>query len=305
MCAAERGLRFIRRLRELAPNASLVICSFKEEEWEPPFLDQIRTFALDHDASFIEARDVGARRHGAFWSTTEVDLIFAVGWRYIVPPTVYSLARLGAYVFHDSLLPAYRGFSPTVWAMVNGEARTGVSLLVMGEAADAGDLVDQESIDIGATERIAAVMERVTSTYLAILERRLPELIAGTARATPQDHARATYACKRLPDDNRIDWRHPAKQINDLIRAVSEPYPGAWTLIHARRMRIWRAELPLVAQRYIGSVPGRVVGIDSDSGALVLTGDGVLRVSKVQLDGSADVLPASAVIDRTTLTLGP
>ena len=128
-CATRRGQRFLQKLHELRPEADLLVFSFAEEPWEPPFLDDIRRLTLDCGGQFFEAKQVGAARWADLWESTPVDLMLAVSWRYIIPPRVYERARLGAYVFHDSLLPEYRGFSPTVWAMINGEDHTGVTLL--------------------------------------------------------------------------------------------------------------------------------------------------------------------------------
>ena len=128
-CATRRGYRFLEKLRALLPDADLLVFSFREEPWEPPFLDNIRQLTVEYGGDFYESKQVGAARWADLWNETPIDLMFAVSWRYIIPAAVYEQARLGAYVFHDSLLPDYRGFSPTVWAIINGQNHTGVTLL--------------------------------------------------------------------------------------------------------------------------------------------------------------------------------
>src|SRR5262245_35287736 len=241
LCATRRGLRFLERLAELAPEAELVVFSFREEAYEPPFFDAIREAANARGGRFFESRHVGEEKLRSFWETAEVDLAFVVSWRYLIPPEVYRRPRRGTFVFHDSLLPEYRGFAPTVWALVNGEDHTGVTLFEIAEEMDAGPVVDQKRVPIAPLETIAEVLGRVTGTYLDLLERNLPCLLAGTAPRMPQDHERATYTCRRVPDDNRIDWNQPASAIHNLVRAVSEPYPGAFTDLDGRRLTIWAA----------------------------------------------------------------
>jgi len=302
-CATRRGLRFLARLRELAPDAQLVVLSFKEEAFEPPFLEDIRALASSAGATFIEARSLAREELAAFFRDTPIDLLFAVSWRYLIPRAVSSRARLGAFVFHDSLLPAYRGFSPTVWALLNGERTLGATLFHMAEDVDSGAIVDQAGIEVGPEETIAEVMERVTGLYLTMLERSLDGLRRGTAPGVPQDEHLATYTCKRLPEDNRIDWSAPASAIHDLIRAVTRPYGGAYTTLGGRRLRVWSSRRVTPGRRFVGGVPGRVIQVRPGEGAVVLTGDGELLVTAAQLEGEAPV-PADQLLKSLSITLG-
>ena len=198
-CATRRGYRFLRKLAQLAPEAEFVIFSFKEDAWEPPFLDDIRQLTGNIGGQFYETKQAGSIRWQALWE--RVDLMFAVNWRYIIPLDVYEHARLGAYVFHDLLLPEYRGFSPTVWAIINGEDHTGVTLFNMVKDYDAGEIIGQERVPIQPDDTIATVMERVTEAYLGLLDTYLPQLIVGNTARARQDESRATYTCKLIPDD--------------------------------------------------------------------------------------------------------
>src|SRR5262245_21210415 len=112
-CATRRGYLFLKRLTELLPQCELTVFSFKETPWEPPFLGDIRQLAVSCGARFIQARQVGSQIYDSFWESSAVHLMFAVNWRYLIPAKVYQRAQMGAFAFHDSLLPQYRGFSPT------------------------------------------------------------------------------------------------------------------------------------------------------------------------------------------------
>jgi methionyl-tRNA formyltransferase len=294
-CATHRGLLFLERLHALMPQAALTVYSFREEPHEPAFLETIRAASNARGASFVEARQVDP--HGDF------DLLLAVSWRYIIPPRVYGRARLGAYVFHDSLLPSYRGFSPTVWAMINGEKQTGVTLFSMSEGFDEGDIADQQAVPIGAEETVAEVMERVTGGYLELLERNFQVLITGRVTLRAQEPELATYCCRRLPADNRIDWNQSSRVIHNLVRAVTRPYPGAFTTLDGRRLTVWAARSLEGAPAWVGRVPGRVAQVRRGEGAVVLTGDGALLLTNVQAD-DGEIVGADEVLDKPSLTLG-
>ncbi|MCK6561190.1 methionyl-tRNA formyltransferase-like protein [candidate division KSB1 bacterium] len=300
--ATKRGCLFLKKLKRLVPDYHITVFSFREEPWEPPFFEEIRELTAEAGGSFFEAKHVGDQQFQEFWQNQKVELIFCVSWRYMVPSLVYQKATKGTYVFHDSMLPRYRGFSPTVWAVINGEQQTGVTLFEMADEVDAGDIIDQEEVSIGTDETIQPVIDRVTQTYLALLERNLFPLLGGTARKTPQDHAHATFVCKRLPEDNRIDWTAPARSSYNLIRAVTAPYPGAYTTLNDRTLRVWSAKLLDSVSRYEGVIPGRVVRFQQGEGATVLTGKGALLLQEVQFDGEERVC-ASRILNRLSCTL--
>lgn len=288
-CASNRGLLFARHLRELAPEAELTLFSFREEPWEPPFLADIEHFAAESGARLIETRHLHANAHADFWNETPPDLLFAVGWRYLLPACVFERPRLGSWIFHDSLLPRFRGFAPTVWAMINGEQQAGATLFRLSTEhhdVDSGPILDQSAVPIGPEDDISKVMQRVTQTYLDLLERNLSTLLNGTARPTEQDESLATYTCKRVPEDARIDWRRTAREIHNLIRASSRPYPGAFAELNGERITIWRAA-PVEGRRYVGAVPGRVIERRHGQGVVVLTGDGALLLAEVQREGES------------------
>lgn len=303
LCATQRGYRFLRKLSDLVPHCELVVFSFPEEPWEPRYLDDIRQLTLERGGQFFEAKQVGAARWRQFWDSTAIDLMFAVSWRYMIPASVYQRARLGTFVFHDSLLPAYRGFAPTVWSIINGEDHTGVTLFEIAEHVDEGAVVAQKRVPIGPDDFITDVLERVTESYLELLEQNLEQLIQGTAPRSPQDELFATYTCRRLPEDNQIDWTASTASIYNLIRAVSRPYPGAFTYLGGEKMTIWSAKRLANPRRYVGRVPGRVVEVRPGEGTVVLTGDGSLLLAEVQVEGGEAVC-ASDVLNSLAHTLG-
>ena len=210
--------------------------------------------------------------HDAIADRLRPDLILSFYYRRMIPMRLLALARLGALNMHGSYLPRYRGRAPVNWAVLHGERTTGVTLHHMVAEPDAGDIVDQEPIPIGGRDTAAQVMARVADTAVAILDRQLDALLAGTAPRRPQDHARATYFGRRTPEDGRIDWARPAPEIFNLIRAVTRPYPGAFAdFADGRRLIVWWAE-PVPGE----PAPGRILG---EEPLVIGTGQGHLAVT--------------------------
>lgn len=303
--ATQRGLRCLQRVHALVPTLRLIVFSFREDDHEPPFMDAIRAATEAAGGTFYEARKVDGPKWEALWASTPVTLMLSVSWRYMIPASVYRLPTRGAYVFHDSLLPTYRGFAPSVWALVNGATESGATLFCMEDAVDSGDIVEQRRVPIGPDDTIAVLMERVTLTYLALLDAQLVPLLEGRAPRTPQDQSLATFTCKRTLGDNRIDWTRPAAQVYNLIRAVTSPYPGAWTTLNGAKLTVWSAQRLPDYRRYVGVVAGRVLEVRAGVGAVVLCTDGVaLLLEWVQCEGEGERKRADQVLKSIAMTLG-
>jgi methionyl-tRNA formyltransferase len=152
-------------------------------------------------------------------------------------------ARRGALNMHGSLLPKYRGRAPVNWAILKGERETGATLHYMVERADAGDIVDQQSVPILQDDDAREVFAKVTVAAETILARSLPALIAGTAARTPQRIVPGQYFGRRDPADGRIDWSRPALEIHNLVRAVAPPFPAAFAQVGGERWEIHRTRI--------------------------------------------------------------
>jgi methionyl-tRNA formyltransferase len=199
------------------------------------------------------------------------DLIFSFYYRNMIHEDILTVPRLGAFNMHGSLLPKYRGRVPINWAVLHGEKETGVTLHHMGKRADAGDIVDQEKVPIGPEDTAKDVFAKCVTAARSVLERQLDALTSGTAPRRPQDESQATYFGGRRPEDGRIDWTAGAEQVYNLVRAVTQPYPGAFTEAGGKKLFIWWAK-PLPGK---GGAPGEVLSLDP---LVVSTGSGKLEI---------------------------
>lgn len=172
------------------------------------------------------------------------DFLFSFYYRHMLPSAMLAAARRGACNMHGSLLPKYRGRVPINWAILKGERETGASLHEMTGKPDAGGIVDQMAVPILPDDRALDVFRKVTVAAEIVLDRALPRLIDGSAKAVPQDLSKGTYFGGRNAEDGRIDWTQDAQRIHDLVRAVAPPYPGAFTQLEGKRLRVLRTRLP-------------------------------------------------------------
>lgn len=203
---------------------------------------------------------------------------------------------------HYAPLPRYRGRATVNWAIINGEPRCAISIHSLVPGLDAGGILFQQSLAIGPSDTVTDLYERLNAIQRDALADAVARRLQGD-EGRPQDESRATYACTRLPEDGEIDWSATTDAADRLVRALTDPFPGAFTWLGLRRLVIRRAE-PVDEPRYEGRVPGRVVRVDRCAGVVdVLTGDGALRLHEVDLDG-AGPQRAADVITSVRQTLG-
>lgn len=200
------------------------------------------------------------------------DVIFSFYYRHMLSQELLALAPKGAFNLHGSLLPKYRGRVPINWAILHGETETGVTLHKMIAKPDAGDIVAQKKISIDATDTALVLHEKIRQAAEQLLADTLPLIKIGDYSATPQDESKATYFGRRSAEDGLIDWSKSATEVNNLVRAVTEPYPGAFTYLAESKMIVWRAR---VLEKSHDKLPGTIISTEP---LQIACGQGVLEI---------------------------
>ncbi len=200
------------------------------------------------------------------------DVIFSFYYRHMLSDEILSLAPLGGFNLHGSLLPRYRGRAPVNWALVNGETETGATLHKMVKRPDAGDIVGQQKVAIADNDTALTLHKKVLEAAQAVLKEQLPKLKNGTATFTKQDESQASYFGRRTAADGEILWHKSAKEINNLVRAVTEPYPGAFSYLGQRKLIVWRSH---VLDTQHDKQPGTVL---STAPLVIACGEGALEI---------------------------
>ncbi|MEW9824058.1 MAG: bifunctional UDP-4-amino-4-deoxy-L-arabinose formyltransferase/UDP-glucuronic acid oxidase ArnA [Candidatus Symbiodolus clandestinus] len=169
------------------------------------------------------------------------DILFSFYYRQLLGAEILQIAPQGAYNLHGSLLPRYRGRAPVNWVLVNGETETGVTLHRMVERPDAGAIVAQRTLAIAAEDTALTLQRKMNRAAQTLLADTLPSFLQGIPPLRPQDEQKASYYGARTATDGLVDWRQPATAIANLVRAVTQPYPGAFTWLGERCLTIWQA----------------------------------------------------------------
>lgn len=219
------------------------------------------------------------------------DLQIVVAFR-MMPEVVWSMPRLGTFNLHASLLPQYRGAAPINWAVMNGDTTTGVTTFFLKHEIDTGDVIQQQAIEIGRTDNVETIHDRLMMLGADMVIDTVDAIIAGTVKPIPQDQMltageEPTPAPKIFTETCRIDWNRPAEQLYNHIRGLS-PYPAAWSEIidangNALHVKIFATSEPCVVTRGMSEVPGTII---ADGKHMTVTcGDGALEILSLQLSG--------------------
>ncbi len=229
------------------------------------------------------------------------DLIVVVAYGQILPQALLDIPPLGCLNIHTSILPKYRGAAPIQWAIVDGEAITGVSIMKMDAGLDTGPVVAEARTAITDEDDSQKLHDRLATMGAALLLNTLPEYVAGRITPVAQPVDGATYARKIAKEDGRIDWSRPARAIFNQVRGFN-PWPGAFTYVElAGRQwlfKIWRAQ-PVESR---GGRPGEVVAANGDE-LVIACGTGALALVEVQLEGTRR-MPAREFLSGHALARG-
>jgi len=210
------------------------------------------------------------------------DLIVVVAYGQILPQSILDLPPHGCLNVHTSLLPKYRGAAPIQWAIANGDAETGVTIMKMDPGLDTGPVLSLSRTAIVAADDSQILHDRLAQLGAQLLAETIPDYVAGKIRPQPQPAEGSTYAAKIKKEDGQIDWNLPAKQVWNRLRAFT-PWPGAFTFLPAvskpSLLKIWKLEVVEKSGR-----AGEVLSADKD-GITVACGQGAVRILELQLEG--------------------
>jgi methionyl-tRNA formyltransferase len=244
----------------------------------------------------FEVEDINATEHVRQIRALEPDLIYQIGWSQLLKGDLLAIPVDGVIGMHCSLLPHHRGRAPIPWSIIFGLRRSGMSMFYLDTNADKGDLIGQVTFEIGAEDYASDVYESATAAAVELVGTYHPLLVEEKAPRISQQGLLSDYWPKRTPADGLIDWNMSAGRLGDWVRALSHPFPGAFTTWSGSRLWIWKAK-PCKGEvkREAGEVEGIVAG-----GIVVATGDGLLQLESVQCEGGVEE-PASEFAARVAI----
>ncbi len=226
----KKGYRCLNRfLEEHSGDAISFVVLAKDQGVQNDYFDELSELCRMHAVKLYERSE---------YIRENFDVSFAIGWRWLIPDS----SRL--IVFHDSLLPRHRGFAPLVNMLIEGEEKVGVTALFASQDYDAGDIIDQQSIQISYPIKISQAIDIVSNLYELVLLRIVDRVVSGSKLlGTPQDRTAATFSLWRDESDYEINWGVSSDELKRFVDAVGYPYSGAKAKMHKEWVRVWDVEL--------------------------------------------------------------
>ena len=254
-----------RGLKEVAPPVKILAQEFGLPVFQP---EKVR------DLSFLD-----------FFQKLNPEMVVVVAFGQILPKVIIDHPSLQCLNIHPSLLPKYRGAAPINWPIIRGETKTGVTIMLMDEGMDSGDILLQRETDIGAAETYGDLHDRLAQLGATLLIKTIEQVAAGTAQQKPQDASGVTFAPRLKKETGKISWQNNVSDIVNLIRGLS-PSPAAYTLLEGQVLKIFSAE---ANQNKTSETPG-TIGTASAAGLPIAASDGYVILKDVQLAGKKRML---------------
>src|SRR5262245_30302136 len=279
---SEVGTRCLRVLLDHGVHVPLVF-THEDDPGESRWYGSVAETARARNVTLALPEDPNDARWVNSVTQLRPDFIFSFYYRHMLCDQTLAAARLGALNMHGSLLPRYRGRAPVNWAIVNGETETGATLHYMSSRPDAGPMIGQERVAIGINDTALDVSLAVAAAAERLLDRCLPDLMAGRATATPLDLSQGSYFGRRRPADGEVSWDRPALEIHNLIRAVAPPFPGAFGVYGTDTFRLLGSRYDAESSQHAQRAPclyadEQVLRLDCVDGRRV-------TLTSVELDG--------------------
>jgi methionyl-tRNA formyltransferase len=283
-------------LRDVAEVAAVVCQPDKPqgrglELTAPP----VKRRALELGLPVVQPTKLRTGEFAAWLREQQADVALVVAYGRILPKDVLEAPRLGCVNVHASLLPKFRGAAPITWAVVRGEAETGVTLMQMDEGMDTGNMLELFRTDIGPDETAGELSERLATLGALAVRTGLPRYVAGGYVPITQDHALATVAPMLKKEDGRIDFSLPGRAVHDHVRGM-RPWPGAFTSCRGKTLKV-HATRPTELPAGATGAPGTVV-LSDKSRVVVACGERAVELATIQLEGKKAITASEWVAGR-------
>jgi methionyl-tRNA formyltransferase len=241
----------------------------------------VKALAVSRQLPILQPERLARDLFEAQFAALGADIGVVAAYGKILPDWLLATPRLGLINVHASLLPRYRGASPVHRAVINGDAETGVTIMRVVKALDAGAMLSRVAVPIAEDETTSFVEASLAIRGAELLVATLNDIESGHATETPQDESLVTYAPKLTKAEGVIDWQRPARDIHNLVRGLW-PWPHAYSFIDGTRFILHRSRLSL---RPAGAAPGTILAASASDGLHVACADGALEITELQLEG--------------------
>lgn len=240
----------------------------------------VKECALKYDIPVFQPGKIKAPEAVEQLKSYQADIFVAAAFGQILSKEILEMPKYGCVNIHASLLPKYRGAAPIQWAVINGEEKTGVTIMQMDEGLDTGDIISQREVLIAQDETGESLFEKLSVVGAELLAETLEGIRRGDAVKRKQDDSQSTYARMLKKEDGRIHWNRTSKQIEQQIRGMNS-WPSAYTIWNGKTLKIWKAQWN---QSVHAHAPGTILDVEKES-VMVACGEGIIRIQELQLEG--------------------
>lgn len=249
----------------------------------------VKEVAMKYELPVYQPKKVREPEFVEILRSLKPDVMVVAAFGQIISKEILEMPKYGCINVHASLLPAYRGAAPIQWAVINGEKKSGVTIMQMDEGIDTGDMIEKVVVPIAEDETGGSLFEKLSQAGAKLCVKVLKDLEEGKAVREKQPEESTTPYAKMIDKKmGAINWENSAKEIEQLIRGLN-PWPSAYTKLQGKTLKIWRAA---VLFEDSNDAPGQVVQVTKDS-IVVQTGHGLLKILELQLEGKRRMDTAS------------
>ena len=257
------------------------VFTHEDDPGENCWFGSVKNWALQKNIPVYTTEEANSHQWIAKIAAINPDIIFSFYYRKMICREILDLPASGAFNLHGSFLPYYRGRCPVNWVIINGEAQSGVTLHYMIDKPDAGDIVGQKAVAIELLDTAKTLYDKLCRAAKELLDELLPLIKSNQIQRRKQNLAEGSYYGGRHPEDGRINWKKSAEEIYNLIRGVTDPYPGAFAFLdNDKKIIIWWAQ-PVVSKEAV--IPGKLIIANKE--VLVQTGKNAIKLLDIEANG--------------------
>ncbi|MCD6441959.1 methionyl-tRNA formyltransferase [bacterium] len=277
-----RGLVCLKALLKEGENICGVVIPDRKVKLS---YESLKQFAIKRKISIFHPSKINAPIFVQKIKKMVPDLIIMAGYNQILKKEIIRIPKKGVINLHGGKLPQYRGSSTLNWMIINGETKGGVAIILIDAGIDTGDIIAKESFEIRPNDTIKEVIYKTDKIFPRLLIKVIRQIKNGTVKRKPQPPGKGTYYHTRYPRDGKINWeRSSAKEVYNLVRALTHPCPGAFTYFNNKKLIIWKASL---IEEDIRGIPGRVC-LRRRRGIVAIAADRGLLITRVQPEGKSE-----------------
>jgi methionyl-tRNA formyltransferase len=262
--------------------ADIYICSYQESSVSESFNQDILDYAAQHELGVLDWKDI-KRKSSSLIEDKGIWSIICVGWKYLIPSGIMTQVNGRVLVTHDSLLPRYRGYAPLPTALINGDKTVGVSVIIANDEVDAGDILYQKEVSVGANDTINDLIKKLLPFFSEGIVTSLEKIMGDNPERRAQNHEMATYSIWRNEADLIIDWNQSADTVERTIRALGPPYMGARTRLDDDIVIIQKAKVVPELKFEIRQV-GKIWKLSQKGEPVVICGKGMLLITGAEIN---------------------